>query len=80
MSDTLTRVTNLVAKQLDIDVKNVQPESRFQEDLGADSLDQVEMVMAFEEEFGIEIPDNVAEKIVKVSDAVQFIDEQKKAA
>ncbi|MFI4984094.1 MAG: acyl carrier protein [Rickettsiales bacterium] len=80
MSDTLTRVTNLVAKQLDIDVKNVQPESRFQEDLGADSLDQVEMVMAFEEEFGIEIPDNVAEKIVKVSDAVKFIDEQKKAA
>lgn len=80
MSDTLTRVTNLVAKQLDIDVKNVQSESRFQEDLGADSLDQVEMVMAFEEEFGIEIPDNVAEKIVKVSDAVHFIDEQKKAA
>ena len=76
MSDVQTRVIKLVAEQLDVDPSKVLPESRFQEDLGADSLDQVEMVMAFEEAFSVEIPDNAAEKIVKVSDAVSFIEEQ----
>jgi acyl carrier protein len=80
MSEVQTRVVKLVAEHLDVDPSKVQAESRFQEDLGADSLDQVEMVMAFEEAFSIEIPDNAAEKIVKVSDAVKFIEEQVKKA
>ncbi len=80
MSEIQTRVVKLVAEHLDVDPSKVQPESRFQEDLGADSLDQVEMVMAFEEAFSIEIPDSAAEKIVKVSDAVKFIEEQTKKA
>jgi acyl carrier protein len=62
MSEVQTRVVKLVAEHLDVDPSKVQAESRFQEDLGADSLDQVEMVMAFEEAFSIEIPDNAAEK------------------
>ncbi len=80
MSEIQTRVVKLVAEHLDVDPSKVQSESRFQEDLGADSLDQVEMVMAFEEAFSIEIPDSAAEKIVKVSDAVKFIEEQTKKA
>ncbi len=80
MSEIQTRVVKLVAKHLDVDPSKVQPESRFQEDLGADSLDQVEMVMEFEEAFSIEIPDSAAEKIVKVSDAIKFIEEQTKKA
>ncbi len=76
MSDIETRVTKLIAEHLDVDPAKVKREARFTDDLGADSLDQVELVMAFEEEFGIEIPDNMAEKIVKVEDAITFIQEQ----
>lgn len=78
MSDTENRVIKLVAEHLDIDPSKVKKESKFQDDLGADSLDQVEMVMRIEEEFGIDIPDESAEKIVKVSDAIDFIDAQLK--
>lgn len=78
MSDTENRVIKLVAEHLDIDPSKVKKESKFQDDLGADSLDQVEMVMRIEEEFGIDIPDENAEKIVKVSDAIEFIDNQLK--
>ncbi len=80
MNDIEKRVIALVAKQLKTEPEKVKLESSFSDDLGADSLDQVEMVMEFEQEFGIEIPDNMAEKIVKVSDAVKFIDEQLKKA
>jgi acyl carrier protein len=76
MSDIQTRVVKLIAEHLDIDPSKVKSDARFTDDLGADSLDQVEMIMAFEEEFGIEIPDNSAEKIVKVEDAIKYIEEQ----
>ncbi|MCE2993597.1 MAG: acyl carrier protein [Alphaproteobacteria bacterium] len=76
MNDIETRVTKLIAEHLDVDPSKVKREAKFTDDLGADSLDQVEMVMAFEEEFGIEIPDNEAEKIAKVEDAIKFIEAQ----
>ena len=79
-NDIETRVIKLVALQLDIDPKKIRSNSSFEADLGADSLDRVELVMALEEEFKVEIPDNAAEKIVKVDDAVQFIEEQLKQA
>lgn len=81
MSDVETKVVKLVADQLKIDPLKVKIDASFSSDLGFDSLDQVELVMAFEEEFGIEIPDEAAEKIVKVSDAITYIsDKLKKAA
>ncbi len=80
MSDIETRVTKLIAEHLDVDPAKVKKDARFTDDLGADSLDQVELVMAFEEEFGIEIPDNSAEKILKVDDAIVYIEEQLKKA
>lgn len=67
------KVREIIAKQLGVDVSQVTPEASFVEDLGADSLDTVELVMAFEEAFGIEIPDEDAEKIVKVKDAIEYI-------
>ena len=76
MSDIETRVVKLVSEHLDVDADKVRADASFTDDLGADSLDQVEIVMAFEEEFGIEIPDNSAEKIQKVGDAIKFIEEQ----
>jgi acyl carrier protein len=79
-TDVQTRVIKLIAEHLDVDPVKVKPEANFAEDLGADSLDQVELVMAFEEHFSIEIPDNAAEKILKVSDAVLYIEEQLKKA
>ena len=69
------KVTQIIAEQLTVDEKEVKPEASFTDDLGADSLDIVELVMAFEEEFGIEIPDEDAEKIGKVSDAISYIEE-----
>jgi len=75
MSDIEARVQKIVAEHLDVDASKATPNASFTDDLGADSLDQVELVMAFEEEFGVEIPDDVAEKIVTVADAVKFIDE-----
>ena len=69
------KVKSIIAEQLGVEGGEVTPAASFTDDLGADSLDIVELVMAFEEEFGIEIPDEDAEKIVKVSDAVQYIGE-----
>ena len=74
MSDTAERVKKIVVEHLNVDAENVTDNASFIEDLGADSLDTVELVMAFEEEFGIEIPDDAAESIVTVGDAVKYID------
>jgi acyl carrier protein len=80
MSDVETRIIKLVADHLKVDPLKVKVDASFSSDLGFDSLDQVELVMAFEEEFGIEIPDEAAEKIVKVSDAIRYIEEKTKKA
>ena len=74
MSDTAERVKKIVVDHLNVDADKVTDNASFIEDLGADSLDTVELVMAFEEEFGIEIPDDAAESIVTVGDAVKYID------
>ena len=74
MSDVLERVRKVVVEQLSVDAALVTEEASFTGDLGADSLDTVELVMAFEEEFGCEIPDEEAEKIATVQDAVDYID------
>ncbi|MCU0651203.1 MAG: acyl carrier protein [Candidatus Omnitrophica bacterium] len=70
------KVKSIIAEQLGVKPEEVVPDASFVDDLGADSLDTVELVMAFEEEFGIEIPDEDAEKITKVADAVKYIDEK----
>lgn len=67
------KVKEIISKQLGVDQSEVTPEASFVEDLGADSLDTVELVMAFEEAFSIEIPDEDAEKITKVKDAIDYI-------
>lgn len=67
------KVKEIISKQLGVDQSEVTPEASFVEDLGADSLDTVELVMAFEEAFNIEIPDEDAEKITKVKDAIDYI-------
>ena len=74
MSEVETQVKQIVVDHLGIDESKVTPESKFIDDLGADSLDTVELVMAFEEEFGSEISDSEAEKILTVGDAIKFID------
>lgn len=74
MSDIAERVKKIVVEHLGVDEEKVTPTASFIDDLGADSLDTVELVMAFEEEFGIEIPDDAAEKIQLVQDAVSFIE------
>ncbi|HVU21347.1 MAG TPA: acyl carrier protein [Rhizomicrobium sp.] len=79
MSDTAERVKKIVVDHLNVDADKVTDNASFIEDLGADSLDTVELVMAFEEEFGIEIPDDAAESIVTVGDAVKYIDKQQAA-
>jgi len=68
------KVKSIIVEQLGVDADEVTPAASFTDDLGADSLDIVELVMAFEEEFGIEIPDEDAEKIGKVEEAVKYID------
>jgi acyl carrier protein len=78
MSDIKEKVIEVVSKNLDIDKARITEESNFVDDLGADSLDQVELVMAFEEEFNVEIPDEAAEKIRTISDAVKYIKENSK--
>jgi acyl carrier protein len=70
-------VKEVVVEQLNVNPDEVKMESKFVEDLGADSLDVVELVMALEEKFGIEIPDDEAEKIQTVGDAVKYIEEHK---
>ena len=73
------KVKEIISKQLGVDSSEVVSEASFVEDLGADSLDTVELVMAFEEAFGIEIPDEDAEKIAKVKDAIEYINKKKSA-
>ena len=68
------KVKTIIVEQLGVDANEVTPEASFVDDLGADSLDTVELVMAFEEAFNIEIPDEAAEKIQKVKDAVEYIE------
>ncbi len=72
---TEDKVKSIIVEQLGVDEDEVTMEASFTDDLGADSLDIVELVMAFEEEFGIEIPDEDAEKIATVKDAVSYIDQ-----
>lgn len=67
------KVKEIIAEQLQVDIEKVKPEASFIDDLGADSLDTVELVMAFEEAFDIEIPDEDAEKIRTVQDAINYI-------
>ena len=74
MSEVESQVKQIVVDHLGIDDTKVTPESKFIDDLGADSLDTVELVMAFEEEFGSEISDSEAEKILTVNDAIKFIE------
>jgi acyl carrier protein len=75
MSDVLERVSKIVIEHLDVEADKVTDKASFIDDLGADSLDNVELVMAFEEEFDIEIPDDAAEHIQTVGNAVKFISE-----
>ena len=77
MSDVIERVKKIVVERLEVDAEKVNEKASFIDDLGADSLDLVELVMAFEEEFGVEIPDDAAEKIATVSDAIKYIDDNK---
>ena len=74
MSDVADRVKKIVIEHLGVEDGQVKPEAKFIDDLGADSLDTVELVMAFEEEFGVEIPDDAAEKIQTVGDAIKYIE------
>ena len=77
MSDTAESVKKIVVEHLGVDAAKVEESASFIDDLGADSLDTVELVMAFEEEFGVEIPDDAAEKITSVGDAIKYIEEHK---
>ena len=74
------RVKAIIVEQLGVDADEVNPDASFVEDLGADSLDTVELIMAFEEEFSVEISDDEAEKIKKVKDAVEYIDKRAKTS
>jgi len=76
MTDAVNRVKAIIAEQLGVKPEEVTPEASFVEDLGADSLDTVELVMALEEEFGIEIPDEDAEKMTTVGEAVKYIEDK----
>jgi len=76
MTDAVGRVKAIIAEQLGVKPEEVTPEASFVEDLGADSLDTVELVMALEEEFSIEIPDEDAEKMTTVGDAVKYIEDK----
>jgi acyl carrier protein len=70
------RVKEIIAKELEVEVKQLTPDAKFIEDLGADSLDIVELVMALEEEFGIDIPDDEADKLKSVGDAMEYLRRQ----
>ena len=78
MADTEEKVKQIVVEQLGVDEAEVTPNASFVDDLGADSLDTVELVMAFEEAFDLEIPDEDAEKIRTVKDAIDYIDKHAK--
>ena len=77
MSETADRVKKIVVEHLGVEGDKVTEEASFIDDLGADSLDIGELVMAFEEEFGVEIPDDAAEKITTVKDAIDYIEQNK---
>ena len=77
MSDISSRVTAIIVDKLGVDENEVVPEASFTNDLGADSLDTVELIMEFEKEFDIQIPDDQAENIVSVGQAVEFIEKSK---
>jgi acyl carrier protein len=77
MSETADRVKKIVVEHLGVEQDKVTEDASFIDDLGADSLDIVELVMAFEEEFGVEIPDDAAEKITTVKDAIDYIEQHK---
>jgi acyl carrier protein len=79
MSDMLEKVKKIICEQLDVPEENIVPTASFVDDLGADSLDQVELIMAMEEEFNISIPDEDAEKIKTVNDAVEYVSKALKA-
>ena len=72
------KVKEIIAKELEVDAKQLVPEAKFIEDLGADSLDTVELVMALEEEFNIEVPDEQAEKLQTVGDVIKYVEESQK--
>jgi len=74
------RVKDIIVEQLGVGADQVTPEAKFIEDLGADSLDTVELVMAFEEEFGIEVPDEEAEKLLSVGNVITYVTEHAKDA
>ncbi|HEY4687052.1 MAG TPA: acyl carrier protein [Candidatus Subteraquimicrobiales bacterium] len=74
--EILEKVRDITAEQLSVEKNEITPETTFMDDLGADSLDVVELVMAFEEEFGLEIPDEDAEKIRKVNEVVDYIEKK----
>jgi acyl carrier protein len=73
------KVKSIIVENLGVDEEEVTPDASFVDDLGADSLDVVELVMAFEEQFGLEIPDEEAEKITRVKEAVEYIEQHAKA-
>ena len=75
--ESAAKAKKILAVQLGVDEPDIRPESHFVADLGADSLDTVELVMAFEEEFGIELPDDEAEKIATVQSAIDYIEENR---
>ena len=79
MASIEQRVKDIIVEQLGVEEDEVSPEASFIDDLGADSLDTVELVMAFEEEFGCEIPDDAAETILTVGDAVKFLEKNAKS-
>lgn len=79
MSDIATKVKNIIVDKLGVDEREVNPEASFTNDLGADSLDTVELIMEFEKEFNISIPDDQAEKIGTVGDAIKYIEEKANA-
>jgi len=74
MSDVTTKVTAIIVDKLGVDEVEVTPTANFTDDLGADSLDTVELIMEFEKEFDVQIPDDKAEKIATVGDAISFIE------
>ncbi len=76
MSDAADKVREIIANELGVEMEKVTDEASFVEDLGADSLDTVELVMAFEEEFGVEIPDEDAEQMLTVGDAIRYLQEK----
>ncbi|MBL9133201.1 MAG: acyl carrier protein [Verrucomicrobiaceae bacterium] len=73
--DITQKVKDIIVEQLGVNPEQVTPEAKFIEDLGADSLDTVELVMAFEEEFGIDVPDEEAEKLQSVGDVVRYVED-----